>query len=317
MVAGGLVGVDIEHRRDLLDTIATATDELAALAGQIDEHAKARHIRVVSASVDLDGVVALDEIALDVEAMVELASSLGTQLMYLSSTQVDAKTLITLSDDHTHSVEPDEGTVALQAALRSLDGFTSGVELAFAYGGIIHTWTKRSIWADVLDAIQGYQRATRRGEDDTGLLPFSSSEVGEQVVAAHVDQLAADPAFRRARTVSERTAAARAFPAIAELAAAEHSWDYRRIVQGAQQRVRELADHVADELSPRIAELAAEFATTEQFRAARLVDARRRAADEWISTTHTNGLRLPSWWIKELVAAANTGHRASGQLGLH
>lgn len=307
------------HRapRDLLDTITTATDELAALAGQIDEHAKARHIRVVTATVDLDGVVALDETALDVEAVVELASSLGTQLMYLSSTQVDATTLITVSNDHTHSVEPDEGTVALQAALRSLDGFTRGVEVAFAYGGVIHTWTKRSTWVEVLDAIQGCQRAARRGEDDICLLPFSSSEVSEETVAVCVDQLAADPAFRRARTVSERNAAAGAFPAIAELTAAEHPWDYRRIVQAAQQRVGELADHAADELLPRIAGLAAEFATTEQFRAARLVEARRRTAHEWIATTHTNSLRLPSWWIKELVAAANTSHRASGQLGLH
>ncbi|KAA2250717.1 hypothetical protein F0L68_38845 [Solihabitans fulvus] len=58
-----------------------------------------------------------------------------------------------------------------------------------------------------------------------------------------------------------------------------------------------------DRLQPRLHELAAALAAVETFRSARLVEARRRAADDWIATHHTEGLRMPAWWIKELVAA--------------
>lgn len=312
MGAAGLPGMTLEHFSEATAHLrAASADTLSGTVTEIEQTAQAHGLALVRASLDIDGVVALDEQHLDAAQVVELAALVGTRLLYLTCTKVDAQAMATVIADHDVPVgdDPDRATFVL--ALRSVDGYTSTVELEFAHVGVLHTWTVLAAWADALDSVRTYIRHPNYPEG--GSWPLSTqSGPDEAAISRMADQLAADPAFRRARRPDEHHAAARALPALADIAEGEQRWAIRRVVIEALNRLHQQAGSVLDQLQPCLDELAAELAGTVAFRAARLVDARRRVAEDWIATYHTDGLRMPTWWIKELVAAAK--HHPGNQL---
>ncbi|MFE2753997.1 hypothetical protein ACFXGA_18565 [Actinosynnema sp. NPDC059335] len=80
-------------------------------------------------------------------------------------------------------------------------------------------------------------------------------------------------------------------------------WQGDHVVAAAERRLAEQGEQAARELQPRLAEFAAELAVIEGFAAGRTAEVRQRVAADWI-TGHTDGLRMPRWWVKELEATA-------------
>lgn len=77
------------------------------------------------------------------------------------------------------------------------------------------------------------------------------------------------------------------------------------MVRTATELLQEQVAACLERLKPRLAELATALATDPTFRAVRTADARQKSTEEWL-LDHTDGFRLPTWWIKELVAEARS-----------
>ncbi|WP_148085757.1 hypothetical protein [Amycolatopsis thermoflava] len=83
-------------------------------------------------------------------------------------------------------------------------------------------------------------------------------------------------------------------------------WQAVSIVRGAEERLRTELVACIGALKPRTTELATLLAGDPAFRQVSTASARQRFADDWL-LAHSDGLRLESWFVKEIAVQA---HRA-------
>jgi hypothetical protein len=96
------------------------------------------------------------------------------------------------------------------------------------------------------------------------------------------------------------------------LADSGHPWVLQQAVRMARELDRHNAETLAERLQPRLSELAAELGASDEFRSVRGAEARVRLAGTWVATNHSDGVRMPDWWVKELYLVAKDHH--GGQL---
>lgn len=299
---------------------AVGRDTLAELASRAEQHAQAKGLTVLPATVDAGDTVVLDPDRLTVEQVVDAAAASGAALLYLARDTVRADVLtadLPLPDpDDTDAVAAHKG---LRKALTRIDGWTGQVQVAFAHGGVLHVWSTAADWFDTVEQLDdppAGRRTAAWGDGDDDVPVFLDDAVLERLV----EELIAHEPFRRTDTRADRTAAARTLPALAEVLDDEKlKWQGGRVVDAATRRLVEQGEQAALELQPRIAEFAAELAAVEGFAAGHTAEVRQRVAADWI-TRHTDGLRMPRWWVKELEATArplrSRPGRSSGQMTL-
>lgn len=278
---------------DSLDEVIAAVTRCAQSAGML----------VLPATLDFDSTAVLDHEQLNVEQVVTAAASSGTTLLYLHRKVVDEQ-------DTSAAIReldlPADGEVARRALLKEtkrVAGWTSELEVGFAHQGVMNVWAVVAVWADVLTEV-----TLRPGRQSTRWSPGGAGDedtlrLDDAAIAQLAGQLAAIPQFRRASRGTEREAAVQQVPELARLL--DHRdgrWQVHSVMREATELLQDQVAICLDRLKSRQDDLVAALAGDEKFRAVRTVEARHKFAQEW-SLEHTDGLRIPSWWIKELVAA--------------
>ncbi len=290
--------MEIEDLVDATETLAAAKDNaLATLMEQAMNEAQIGGLRALPASIDGETVVSLDSDALQVAEVVDSARVGGAALLYVHHELADtgpAATAVAEADFPAKCPERDR----LVKALKRIEGWTARLELGFAHHGVLHLWTAQAPWQDALDELITPRRRLGMQVDYP-----DHHELGDDEIAALADLVAAAPQFRRAR-ITERTAAARQIPRIAELQDNPGTrWNVHSILRQAETILTSQVAAVSERLRARQDELAALLASDADFRAIRTADARQRFVSEWV-LAHSDGLRMETWWVKELAALA-------------
>lgn len=292
---------DIADIADVLNSVGA--DSLGGTAGEVEAAALTHGVSVVPATIDLAGIT-LDS-KLGAADVVALAARSGAKLIYLARAVTDTSPIVATIGDKNGSSDADTDMKMLLCALRQVDGFTSSIEVGFAHGGIVHTWKRTTTWVDELEELQDSIDSADEGPEG----PVTDDEADQRLAA----DLAADPAFRRARGDRDHQAAALLLPAIAQLADSE-SWRLGHVIRlayGVHNQQREVLD---GDLTARISELVPLLASSSDFRSARTADGRRKVTEKWIAENYSDGLRMGRTLIGEFAAAAKA--YPSDQLGL-
>ena len=316
-----------EHLNEAMTHLSNAPeDALGSTVTVIERAAEANGLAIVSASLELEALVVLDEERLRAEQVVDLAASIGTRLLYLKDQKIDAEAVVAQLRENSF---PSERATEFYQHLRRMDGFTSKVEIGFAHAGVLHVWSASPPWFDDFDLVTSSSASSQssifKNESETNAesdghpgvsqhLPMTQRHKPDEATMTRlVEELAEDREFRQAHGLNDQREAARALPSIGELPEPEVQWVIFDLVHAALDCIGKERDAFMADQS-RLKELASELAHDEGFRAARLVDARRQIAKNWVATHYSNGLSMRNWWIKELVSVADK-HR-NGQASL-
>ncbi|NIH84700.1 hypothetical protein [Amycolatopsis granulosa] len=291
---------------DLADAAAALRksdgDALKTLVSQVMENASQLGLRTLPARVDSDIVVTFDAEAMTAQDVVAAAGAVKAGLLYLNRDLVDRESVETAVEGAGLPDTCPERDQFLQA-LRRAEGWTSLVELGFAHQGVLHVWETAAPWHFLLDAITTAGQGAGRYlppvsyQDPDRLSPEDSEALAQRVAAL--------PEFRRAGRRADRNTAAEQLPEMAELSV-KSGWQAGSVVRRAEELLRTELVTCIGALKPRTAELAALLAADPAFRQVSTALARQRFADEWL-LAHSDGLRLESWFVKEIAVQA---HRA-------
>ncbi|WP_410583807.1 hypothetical protein [Amycolatopsis sp. lyj-108] len=287
---------------------AATTDSLADQAEQITQGAQELGLRVIPARLDPDRVVEIDSATLSAEQVVAIAASVDAALLYLSRVLVTQDAVDTALEDLDAGAE----RTRVSKALFRIVGWTSRVEVGFAHAGVLHVWEVTASWHDALDELTTPARSSRWDPE-----PRVSDDAEDEKLMELARQVAASPEFRRARYALRRSVAEQ-LPVLAELRkdADNGPWMISSVISAADELVRERAAERAELLQARRDDLVAELATHPDYATIRTAEARLKFVQTWIRDTHTAGLPMETWWLKELVALTAQARKTSGALQL-
>ncbi|OXM42787.1 hypothetical protein [Amycolatopsis alba] len=200
----------------------------------------------------------------------------------------------------------------MSKALARIVGWTSRIEVGFAHAGVLHVWEVTAPWHDALDELTTPARSSRWAP-----APRVSDDAEEEKVMELARLVAESPEFRRARYPLRRSVAEQ-LPALAELRNDPDNgpWMITSVIRAADELVRELAAERAEQLQARQDDLVAELAAHPDYATIRTAEVRLKFLQTWIRDTHTDGLAIETWWLKELVALTAQARKTSGALQL-
>lgn len=295
---------------ELISQIAAAKDDaLAVSADRAKAAADKAGLRILLARLDLDSNVAIDELSLDVEQVVSVAAGAGAKLLYLKRTTIDGEDLASWIDEIELPEDISVHRHPLQKALRRIDGWTEELEIGFAHAGVVHCWTTRAPWADDVDELRKsarrQQALLREDDDDAGWTP--RERLSEERINELASELVAVKEFRWATRTSDKDAAARNVPALAEMYShREGRWDVHSVTRTAADLLEREREECCTRLDAQKIALASALAADGGFRSIGTTEARRKYALEWIRTHHSNGLAMPRALTHELVHLAKS-----------
>lgn len=295
---------------ELISQITAAkTDALAASAERAKVAADRAGLRMIPARLDLDSIVAIDELSLDVEQLVTVAAEAGARLLYLKRTTIDGEDLAKWIDE---IARPDDVAVhrhPLQKALPRIHGWTEELEIGFAHAGVVHCWTMRAPWADEADDLRksAHRRQAQLHHDDDSTGWTQPERLSDERINDLASELATFKEFRWATRNSDKEAATRNVPALAEMyVQREGRWDVHRVIRTAADLLEREREECCARLEAQKTELATALATDDGFRSIGTTEARRKYALEWIRMHHSNGLAMPRALTHELVHLAKS-----------
>lgn len=298
---------------DLSNAVAAlrdaTVDSLAAAAADATAAAQAAGLTILAAAIDIDATVVLDEQQISVKQAVAAAAAGGAALLFVKQTVVDAARVAATIREADLPPQTQATRTALLQELKKITGWTSEIELGFPHQGVMVVWSTITAWAEELDGIapllgQHHGRAEPMEFDDLGSTPTPGLD--QATITELATRLAAVPQFRQAIRPTDRETAARHVPDLDRiLDQREGRWQVFPVLRQATEMVQAQVDAHIEQLKPRHHELAVALAADGGFRSIRTADARQRFAQDWI-LSHTDGLKMPSWWIKELVATAKS-----------
>jgi len=273
-------------------------NELEAVAATVRAYARDKGLIVLPATIDTGGTVELHAEELTVHEVLDAAEACGARVVYLRHSAVVAVAVLA-------ALPAEEARdQAVQAELARIDGWVTDVEVGFAFAGLAHVWATTTSWSDTMADLSGPARRLDDARDDqlTGA-ELDAKYLSEDEVERWALALTGDSAFRRAVTPADRDAAAEALPGLADALRGHDHWNLSRITGTATRKVRDQAEQHANDLKPQLDTFAAALAADPEYGAITAADARKRYATTWM-VDRADGLRLPAWWIADLVGRA-------------
>ncbi|WP_440072262.1 hypothetical protein [Streptosporangium sp. OZ121] len=299
--------------------LKTATDELSLLAERAVDLAGDRGVRVVPVApiTRQSAYLCLDPEDMNLEDFLDLVVAAQQKLAYIEPAPFDVDDLVELAEDDVLGEELDPVLRAQRAKLRQsaarFNGWTTSLEVAFVYQGVVHRWVADASW---YERLRTEVDALVPPEDEDDDEPQLSEADRVALVERLTQELLAKAEFR-ASTETGRRRVARIYLASPECDAGPFDELPTFVTSAAIRQATDRAviaeqRHYA-EVEPRIPEVAQQIAADPAYRAARTAAARKhRARDHLIA--QAGGYPPPTRVLDLLLDALATG-RASGSVG--
>lgn len=292
----------------------TPVDTLADLMTAVSSAARGAGLTAVPAvlqmAVDAGASVLLDPAHTSLDELIAAAVASGSALLFVQASTFDAPCAsATLTAPGLPAAASME---RLLPEIERIDGWTRSLDVAFAHHGVLVIWPTATPWSEVLDELLDVARdlaEAAQEQADTTADGDEYTRLDEAAVTALATRLLTLPTFRRGARPPEREAAARELPEIALLCQHRRGRsDVFAVLREAEELLQAEVAATLGRLADSRHDLVALLAEDPEFRAIRTAEARARFGQDWI-LAHTSGLRMPTWWVRELVAATKTSPR--------